>query len=159
MSLEKKELVIGDQEQMKMNKKGVGFMESIIDVIGKLENLKHLKGASREEIKNAERILNLSFALDYKKYLGTYGTIIAIGIELTGLNVSPRINVVDVTLNERKINPNIPSNMYVIENTAIEGILILQNEKSEIFELNNVGIIKKIYNSLSEYITSLSSLI
>lgn len=129
-------------------------MENILEVIEKLDNLRYLKGASEGEIKLAETKLNLSFAPDYKKYLRTYGTIIATGIELTGLNVSPRINVVDVTLSEREINPNMPSSMYVIENTAIEGILILQNEESEIFELQHTGKISKINNNLSEYITS-----
>ncbi|NFT91106.1 SMI1/KNR4 family protein [Clostridium botulinum] len=128
-------------------------MENIIKVIKQLDNLRYLNGASEDEIKNAQQKLNLLFASDYKNYLEIYGAIIAKGVELTGLNVSSRINVVEVTLNERK-NNNIPNNMYVIENIAIEGIIILQNEKAEIFELRENGKLNMIYNNLKEYIIS-----
>ena len=134
-------------------------MENIISVIKKLEGLRYSKGVSEIEIKCAEERLNLVFSDDYKMYLESFGTISAKGIELTGLNVSSRINVVDVTLNERELNPNIPSNMYVIENIAIESILILQNEKSEIFEARATGKVNKIHNNLSDYLSSYNSVI
>jgi hypothetical protein len=62
--------------------------------------------------------------------------------------------VVDVTIKERE-RYEIPADMYVIEDTHIEDILILQNSKGEIFELQNSKKIKKIFNSLSDYLKSI----
>jgi hypothetical protein len=126
---------------------------NIVSTINGLENLVTLKGASKDEIKKAENSLELSFAEDYKTYLEKYALISARHIEITGLVESKRLNVVDVTLAERPRRP-LPPDMYVIDNTGIEGILVLQNRDGEIFESQDSGTIKKIYSSLSEYIRS-----
>lgn len=126
-------------------------MANLFDVINNLENLRHLQPASQSDVETAERRLGITFASDYKQYTQKYGAIIAKGLELTGLNVPVRLNVVDVTLNERK-RENIPSSYYVIENLNIESILILQNGEGQIAEYCD-GKIKNIANSLIEYIT------
>jgi len=128
-------------------------MNDIITTIKKLENLVSLRGASTDAIKAAEKKLNLSFAADYSAYLKEFGLISAKHIEITGITESKRLNVVDVTLTERQRN-NLPHDMYVIDNTGIEGILMLQNSKGEIFEFQN-GTAKKVYADLAGYLISL----
>jgi hypothetical protein len=121
----------------------------IITTISGLNNLVALKGVSNEEIEKAERSLSLSFAADYKAYLKKYGVISAQHIELTGIIASPRLNVVDITLSERQKN-KVPEDMYV-EDTGVEGIIILQNAKGAVFELQN-NRTEKIHDSLSGYL-------
>ena len=73
------------------------------------------------------------------------------GHELTGLGASSRLNVVDVTLEERQRNLNISPDWYVIEQTNIDGMVIWQSETGEIYQaVNEAG--KKICGSLMEYI-------
>ena len=128
-------------------------MSDIIETIKSLEKLVSLKGASQEAIAIAEKKLGLSFASDYSAYLKEYGLISARHIEITGLADVKRLNVVDITIAERQKN-QLPQDMYVIEDTGIEGILILQNSKGEIFEFQN-GKTKKIFNNLADYLLSL----
>jgi hypothetical protein len=128
-------------------------MADIISLIDNLKGLVSLKGVSKEMITGAERALKLSFAKDYSEYLEKYGLISARHIELTGITDSKRLNVVDVTQHQRGLN-QFPPDMYVIEDTGIEGVIILQNKTGEIFELQNHNQIKKIYNSLSDYLLS-----
>ena len=125
-------------------------MDDIIEVIKNLKNLRHVKAASQTAIEAAEKSLGLTFAPDYKQYVLTYGAINAQGFEFTGLNVSAYINVVDVTLEERE-REDIPATYYVLENTGIDGILILQNSEGQIFEYYN-GDINLIAGSIAEYI-------
>ena len=127
-------------------------MSDIINVIDGLEGLVSMQGVSKDEIAVAEKALGLSFAVDYTAYLERYGLASAKHIEITGLEKSKRLNVMDVTLSERQ-KKLLPADMYVVDNTGIEGILILQNAMGEFFELQN-GKAKKIYNNLSEYLKS-----
>jgi hypothetical protein len=128
-------------------------MADITSFIGNLKGLVSLKGVSREMITAAEQSLGLSFAKDYKEYLEKYGLISARHIELTGITDSKRLNVVEVTQAQRMSN-KFPLDMYVIEDTGIEGVIILQNGAGEVFELQNRNQIKKIYGSLSDYLLS-----
>lgn len=127
---------------------------NIIEVIRNLNNLFHLTPASEDQIYSAEKELQLSFSEEYKAYLKEYGVISAKGIELTGITESKRLNVVDVTKQERELNSNLPYNMYVIENIAIDGIIILQSENGEIYSSTPGTEPRKLYNSLCEYIAS-----
>jgi hypothetical protein len=128
-------------------------MNDIIAAISGLNGLVSLHGASKNAIAQAEQTLGLSFAADYKAYLEKYGLISARHIEITGLTESKRLNVADVTLTERQLN-QLPPEMYVVEDTGIEGILILQNGKGEVYEYQNRRV-KKIFNSLADYLLSL----
>ncbi|MEG1835561.1 MAG: SMI1/KNR4 family protein [Oscillospiraceae bacterium] len=129
-------------------------MSDLINIINNLPNMVHLTPASNKDVTVSEEKLNMSFADDYKKYITTFGCISAKGIELTGICEHKRLNVVDVTKSEMTLNPNFPRHMYVIENSGIEGILILQNADGEIFEYVH-GEYKKIYNSLNSYLESI----
>lgn len=127
-------------------------MKDIIQSINNLENMRFIKPASMEQIIEAEKELGINFAEDYAKYVEKYGAISAKGIELTGVTNYERLNVISVTKRERNINPNIPANMYVIENIAIDGLIVLQDETGKVYTVTPNKIPKLICNSLSEYI-------
>lgn len=127
---------------------------TIIECISNSRNVSHAQGAKKDAIEAAEKKLNLHFAEEYRKYVSTYGVISAKGTELTGIIDSPRLNVADVTLKERKLNADFPLDMYVIENVAIDGILMLQKSDGGIYELHPNSKPVKQYNSLAEYLAT-----
>lgn len=114
--------------------------------------MRFIKPASIEQIIEAEKELGVNFADDYIKYVKKYGVISAKGIELTGVTNYKRLSVVFITKKERNINPNIPANMYVIENTAIDSLITLQDETGKVYTITPNETPKLSYNSLSEYI-------
>lgn len=127
-------------------------MKDIIQIISNLEDMQFIKPASMEQIIEAEKKLGVSFADDYTKYVEKYGVISARGIELTGVTTHERLSVVSITKKERNMNSNIPANMYVIENIAIDGIIALQDETGKVYTITPNGTPKLSYNSLSEYV-------
>lgn len=101
---------------------------TIIECIAGLKNLYHGQGAAKEAVVEAEKRLGLCFADDYREYVSAYGIVSGKGIELTGIVCGKRLNVADVTLQERKLSDEFPKDMYVIENLGIDGLLLLQKQ-------------------------------
>lgn len=128
---------------------------SVIKIIENLPGLRSLTPLTEQDIDNAEKTLGLSFAEEYRIYTRKFGAISANGIELTGVVTAPRLNVVNVTTSERKLNPNIPKDMYVVENTGIDETLMLQNVQGEIFSISPNSKPTKIFNNLAEYLQSI----
>ena len=83
------------------------------------------------------------------------GLLVFKGNEICGLAPYPSLNVVHETTLAREHDAAFPKLMYVISSLHIDGILILQNEKGEIFQYIPKQYTKKIYNSLAEYLQSL----
>ena len=77
---------------------------NIIDKIRSIPNLCHLSGCKTNQIKAAQKKLDLEFPDEYIEYVKEYGVISFYGTEWTGLNVEGYLNVVDATESERKIN-------------------------------------------------------
>lgn len=127
-------------------------METIINVMSNLEDMRFIKPATQLQIDQAEKDLDLEFADDYKEYLLTYGVISARGIELTGLSTVKRLDVVDVTKRERELISNMPSDVYVIENTAIDGVLVVQKRNGNVYSISMNGQMTQLCNSLTEYV-------
>ena len=126
-------------------------MKDIIDVLSSMEDFDCLNGVSKEEINEAEKDLDLSFAEDYKKYLIKFGLASADGHEFTGIVKSNRLNVVDVTIRLKKIFSGLPKDSYVIEELNIDGIVIFQDSAGHIYEATSEGT-KRIAESFSEYL-------
>lgn len=126
-------------------------MSEFVDKISKMKSFRSRKPASVEQIVNAEDELGVSFADEYKQYLLAYGAASVFGHEFTGISSSSRISVVDVTLEEREFN-DISDDLYVVEQTNIDGIVIWQDSKGNIYKTQSGSDAKKICNSLSEYI-------
>ncbi len=129
-------------------------MANIVDIINNLPELLPMKAATTTDIIDAELQLRLSFSDEYKEYLSTFGFIIADGIELSGIAKSEHRNVVALTKEAWKLNPKVPHNMYVIENTYVDGIIIWQDTAGSIYQTNPNSVQKKIANSLKDYIVN-----
>ena len=129
-------------------------MKKIIEVINNLPDLLPLKPASDTQITDAELQLRVSFAEEYKDYLSEFGAIMADGIELSGIAKAEHLNVVALTKKERELNPKVPNTMYVIENTCVDGIIIWQDTKGEIYQTQPNTEPKKIADSMAEYISN-----
>ena len=132
---------------------GVKNMKNIVEIINSLSNLLPLKPATSIQIADAELQLRISFANEYKEYLAAFGAIMADGIELTGIAKSEHRNVVAQTQSEWKLNTKIPHNMYVIENTHVDGIIIWQDTNGLIYQSSPSSDAKQIAGSLAEYIS------
>lgn len=127
-------------------------MKDIIQIISNLEDMRFIKPASMDQIVEAEKELGVIFAEDYVKYVEKYGVISARGIELTGVTSHERLSVVSATKKERSLNSNIPTNMYVIENVAIDGIVALQDETGKVYSIAPNEKPQLVFNSLAEYV-------
>lgn len=125
---------------------------NILEIVKNLKDLRSLGGANETQILEAESLVGIKFANEFKEYAKEYGAISAYGLELCGVCNSKRLDAARVTLEERELNKNLPNDMYVVENLGIDGILILQNERGEVFEISPNAKPKKISDSLAEYI-------
>ena len=108
-------------------------------------------GASEEQILRAEKRLELKFPEEYKNYVKEFGAISFLGNEWTGLNIDGYLNVVNMTEEERALNEFFPKKYFVIENIGVDRMLIISNEKGEIYTIQ-YNKIKFLCNSLSEYL-------
>lgn len=122
-------------------------MKSLSEVIESKENLVHSKPLKEEVIKEAEEKLSLKFSRDYYEYTLRYGAISYLKHELTGVTGFPEDDVVEITLGERLIHPEIPNDWYVIERAGIDDIVFWQDRDGAIYQGK-----KKICNNLLEYI-------
>ena len=129
-------------------------MSKIIDVINNLSELLTTGAADSVSIDNAEKELGLKFATEYKEYLGEFGSVLADDVEITGIAQSKNRNVITVTKREWELNPQVEHNMYVVENLAVDGIIIWQDESGNIFESMPNKRIIKVADSLADYILS-----
>lgn len=126
-------------------------MSIIVETLKSKSLLNSPNIVSEEEIYNAEEILSLKFAKEYKDYLSEFAYAVFDEHELTGICKISRLNVVDVTLEERNYN-NVPNDWYVIEQANIDGIVIWQSETGEIYQTAPNSEPIKLCDSLSEYI-------
>lgn len=126
-------------------------MSEIIEILKNAPEYIGGAGRTEEEIKNAEQQLGIEFAPDYKCYLKEIGLACFDGHELTGICKSARLNVVDVTVNQRNVFPE-ASSWYVIEETNVDGIVIWQHTSGELYCTIPGSKPKKICNSLEEYV-------
>ena len=126
---------------------------NIIETITKIDDLNIISnnGASEEQILRAEKRLELKFPEEYKNYVKEFGAISFLGNEWTGLNIDGYLNVVNMTEEERALNEFFPKKYFVIENIGVDRMLIISNEKGEIYTIQ-YNKIKFLCNSLSEYL-------
>lgn len=126
-------------------------MLAFVEKLSQYDDFKALRGASLNEIKEAERKLNIEFSDEYKEYLSEYGIATANGYEFTGICQSERLNVVCVTEKEHKNVREIPEGAYVVEQTHIDGIVIWQTRDGAVYKSQGNSFIR-ICDSLYEYI-------
>ncbi|SEI96420.1 SMI1-KNR4 cell-wall [Lachnospiraceae bacterium A10] len=127
---------------------------NIIEVVNSLEDVIITGGATEEDVIHLEKELGLSFSNEYKEFLIKFGSVLADDVEIVGFSKSKNRNVLEVTREERGMNNGVPSDLYVVENTGIEGIIIWQDESGAIYQSSPNKKIEKISSSLAEYISS-----
>ena len=126
-------------------------MTLIIEKINKIEKLYHTEGCSFKQIKEAQLELGITFPDEYIDIIKKYGAISFYGTEWTGINVGGYLNVVSATKQEREMNSAFPLDCFVLENQGIDGLIVICNEKGEIFSIQ-YSKIEKIYSSISDYL-------
>lgn len=129
-------------------------MATIKEVIDNMSGLISLKPATHESISAVENELKLSLSEEYKIYLENYGAILAEGVELTGIAKSEHRNVIQVTIMNWELNKQVPKNMYAIEDTHVDGIVIWQDSTGVIYRTSPNKEPEKIFDSLSDYLLS-----
>ena len=127
-------------------------MADFISTFSSLPDFYSLTGASGEQIAQAERALSLRFADDYRQYVRAFGAVSAAGHELTGICASKRLNVVDVTLSARGLQPAVPQDWYVLEEANIDGIVIWQSGAGEVFQTQPGAEPIKLAGGIREYL-------
>ncbi len=109
-----------------------------------------LKGATIDEVKEAEEKLGVKFSKEYIDYLLKYGVASFFGHELTGICSSPRLNVTDVTTKQRQYNQDVPHNLYVVEETGFDDVVLWQDEGGTVYMTVSGGP-EIVGGSLAEY--------
>ncbi|SDB44876.1 SMI1-KNR4 cell-wall [Pseudobutyrivibrio sp. YE44] len=122
----------------------------LLEVMQKYDDFAIGKPVSIEEIKQAERELQLSFSNEYREYLVKAGIATANAHEITGITTDERLDV--VYLSKKNRNKNIEDSRYVVEDIAIDKVLIWQDTEGVIYQTIGKTPGKKIANSLAEYI-------
>ena len=126
-------------------------MGGLINELSQKKAFHSLNGVSEEAIHDAEEKLGLKFSREFKEYLMNYGVASFFGHELTGICSSPRLNVVDVTLNERQQNHDFLQQLYVVEKTNYDSITIWQDDSGAVYETMPGAEIRQVSSSLEAY--------
>ena len=126
-------------------------MSSVIEELKNAPDYIGGTGRTEDEIRESENLLGVKFASDYRCYLKEIGLACFDGHELTGICKSARLNVVDVTLLQRKRVAE-TNFLYVIEETGVDEIVIWQDINGIIYLSSANTVPRKICSSLSEYI-------
>ena len=109
------------------------------------------KGASSAQVEEIEKKLGLKLASDFKECLCEFGAVSIGSHELTGFSADKNLDVVEVTKKNRE-RFNLETRFYVIEEAHIDGIIVIQDFNGMIYEISPYSKIKKIANSLAEYL-------
>ena len=129
-------------------------MNNIIGFIESYKRKRFTGGVSAELIKNAENKLGLELAHEYKEVLLKYGSLYIKGEEFLGIDCD-NYDLVKATIESRNEDNAFPRDAYVIENIAIDGILIIQKKTGELMFYQPNCKLQHIANSLEEYLLNL----
>lgn len=127
-------------------------MSDIVEKIKKIGQYYRAKeGCSFEEIRTAEKKLDLKFPAEYVAYVTEFGYISFGSTEWTGLNIDGYLNTVDATEEEKSFNDDFPNGCFVLEDLYDDGWKAIVDEKGAVFLLNGD---RKDYlcGSMSEYL-------
>ena len=123
-------------------------MKDIVAILQEQNFFRAIGPVTADQIKEAEQELGLKFSDEYRQYIKNLGVATFEGHEFTGICSFKRLNVVNVTKEEREYHPEIPSDWYVVEQLNIDGMVIWQTRDGSIY-LNGS---KKMADSLAEYV-------
>lgn len=127
-------------------------MSDLCDLLESKAGFDYSIPASEEAIEQAEAVLHLQFAKDYKEYLREYGSVTFDGHELTGIGPNKWQDVVESTKRARTAN-NVPEDYYVIERLGIDGIIVWQNKKGQVHLTTPTDGLSCVADSLTDYLS------
>lgn len=110
-------------------------------------------GVDEEVIQAAEQELAMKIPKTYRDILAEFGSIEIGAEEIFGLGVEGYLNVVETTLEERKLAKGDLDNYIVIQNLSIGGLLIVVDENDNVYEYAN-GSFKNLLCTTADYIES-----
>ncbi|MCC8102585.1 MAG: SMI1/KNR4 family protein [Clostridiales bacterium] len=128
-------------------------MNEFVKILKNKPGFVHMAPASEVSINEAEKQIVAKFSDDFRAYLSAYGCASWAGHELTGISDYDQINVVRITLEERTLNPKIPSDLYVIEQTHIDDIVVWQDGSGQVYYSQPKRPPVQRFASLLEYIS------
>lgn len=131
-------------------------MSKFVDLLKSFDDFFDAKGAEEEAVSQAEKVLGLKFADDYKEYVRECGIASAGGHEFTGIISSKRLNVVDVTEVMKEKNPKALGELYVIEDLQTDKIIIWQAGDGRVYKTVFDGEAELIGNSLYDYLVEMT---
>lgn len=131
---------------------GVFNMKNIIKLLKSFSDYIGANGCSEDEINEAEKTLLLSFSKEYRTYLREIGLACFNGHEFTGITRNNRLNVVNVTEEQRNNDADVPADWYVVEETYVDGFCVWQDKSGNIYLKSPITTPEQIANSLMEYI-------
>ena len=129
-------------------------MSKILEKIDSFKRKRYTGGVSVDIIEEAEKTLSVTFANEYKDILTNYGFLFVKGEEFLGLD-SNSYDIVKATLEARDEYVDFPTGMYVIENIAIDGILLIQDATGNIYFFQTNSPLQKVKSSICEYLDTL----
>ena len=127
-------------------------MVNVISILKKQRSFRSLGSVSMEDVNKAEQALNLKFSDDYKDYVQEFGIASFEGHEFTGICSFPRLNVITVSEEERSLNPDVPKDWYVIEQTNMDGAVVWQRKDGTVFQTIPGAEPEQVADSLTDYI-------
>jgi hypothetical protein len=125
---------------------------NIIETFKTLGGFANHKPASVEEIAAAEQQLRLTFSVEYREYLLDFGQADGNGSEFMGITDVSYLDVVSETKALRGLNPQVSADLYAVENTNIDGIIIWQDSSGGIYKTAPGTAPRKIFDSFAEYL-------
>ena len=126
-------------------------MSEIVELIKSIPDVAYIEGCTDEQIAEAEKELGLKFPQEYIDYVKEFGCVDFFGHEFTGLNVIGRLNVVQATKKEKRVNEYFVDDLIVLENVGIDAIVICISIDNVVFRVC-YDKIEKIADSLSGYV-------
>ncbi len=126
-------------------------MNTLEEMIRTADNFASLSPATKSQITEAEKKLQLKFSEDYKEYLLCFGVATFDNREPTGICSSDRLNVVSVTDHARQYYTTFPKDAYVIEEHLLDHIITIQDCSGNVYIYTPDCMKKIIAHSLLEY--------
>lgn len=126
-------------------------MSAIVEKMKQIPDLCAISGCTDEQLNEAQRELDMLFPEEYIDYVKEFGCIDFGSVEWTGLNIKGRLNTVTATKREISVNPDFPKSCFVLEDLAIDGKLVIVDQKGSVYLLQHS---QKEYlcDSISEYL-------
>ena len=127
-------------------------MENWLEKIKENNLYKQSCPISHDMIADAEKELGISFADDFKDFLQAIGGCMCFGHEIKGITHDPNFDVIYATKEIRKSIDLVPHSWYVVEDTHMDGIVILQDKNGVIYQMSPNTMPTRIAKSLEHYI-------